>query len=244
MNCWTASFARGLASNGKINYNLALFIISLIIALYVVYGGLIAVIYTDAFQGLIMLFSMAFLLIATYSALGGIPEAHIKLTAFNDVAVKLFHESGKIVGHIGWTSSPAFGTPAWLIVVTTLILGVGIGVLAQPQLAVRLMTVKDDRDLDRAVPIGSFFVFMMTGTAFIVGALSNAYFLEKYGKPSIAMAGGNVDKIIPVFINEIMPEWFVAIFMVTLLAAAMSTLSSQFHTMVLRLEEIYFKLEF
>ncbi|MEI6846180.1 MAG: hypothetical protein WCK36_03940, partial [Candidatus Firestonebacteria bacterium] len=39
------------------------------------------------------------------------------------------------------------------------------------------------------------------------------------------------DNIIPMYIAKAMPEWFTALFMVTLLAAAMSTLSSQFHTM-------------
>ena len=43
--------------------------------------------------------------------------------------------------------------------------------------------------------------------------------------------GGNVDTIIPIFINQALPDWFVVLFMVTLLAAAMSTLSSLFHTM-------------
>ena len=43
------------------------------------------------------------------------------------------------------------------------------------------------------------------------------------------MAGGNADSIIPLYINAAMPEWFVYVFMLTLLAAAMSTSSSQFH---------------
>lgn len=40
-----------------------------------------------------------------------------------------------------------------------------------------------------------------------------------------------LDLIIPTFINMAMPQWFVYIFMLTLLAAAMSTLSSQFHAL-------------
>ncbi len=222
--------ARFMEVSLDINYNTALLFLSLIIALYVVYGGIIAVIYTDAFQGGIMLLSMIFLLAATYMFFGGITQAHEALTSFNDVAIKIFHESGKIPGHMGWTAFPALSSPAWWVLVSTLILGVGIGVLAQPQLSVRLMTVGSDRALDKAVPVGAFFVFIMVGTSFIVGALSNAYFLQLTGKPSIAVAGGNVDKIIPEFINALMPDWFIAIFMVTLLAAAMSTLSSQFHT--------------
>ena len=42
----------------------------------------------------------------------------------------------------------------WWIVVTTIVLGVGIGVLAQPQLVVRFMTVKSKRELNRALAIG------------------------------------------------------------------------------------------
>ena len=42
---------------------------------------------------------------------------------------------------------------------------------------------------------------------------------------------GNSDTIIPRFVNSAMPKWFSVLFLMTLLSAAMSTLSSQFHTM-------------
>lgn len=41
---------------------------------------------------------------------------------------------------------------------------------------------------------------------------------------------GNVDKIIPAYVKSAMPPWFGVVFLLTLLSAAMSTLSSQFHT--------------
>ena len=44
-------------------------------------------------------------------------------------------------------------------------------------------------------------------------------------------AEGVTDGIIPLFFNTFMPEWFVTIFLVILMAAGMSTISSQFHTM-------------
>ncbi|AIY89618.1 sodium:solute symporter family protein [Geoglobus acetivorans] len=220
--------ARFIEVSLNVDYNIALLIMSLVIAVYVVYGGIIAVLYTDAFQGLIMLASMILLLVSVYAWFGGAVPAHETLTGLSDIAIKTF--AGKIDGYAGWTAFPKFGSEAWITLVTSLILAVGIGVLAQPQLAVRFMTVASDRDLDRAVPVGSIFIFFTVGTAFIVGALSNAYFIETAGKPSIAVAGGNVDKVIPAFINAFMPDWFVAVFLVTLLAAAMSTLSSQFHT--------------
>jgi SSS family solute:Na+ symporter len=91
------------------------------------------------------------------------------------------------------------------------------------------MTVKSDRELNRAVLIGGIFIFLMTGTAFIVGALSNVYFFDTVGKIAIQVVGGNADNIIPAFISAALPVWFAYLFMITLLSAAMSTLSAQFH---------------
>jgi len=192
---------------------------------------------------------------------------------------------------------------------------VGIGVLAQPQLVVRFMTVKSDRELNRAVLVGGVFILMMTGVAFTVGALSNVYFfkhevirgqliattekanviakqerfetrtvpcqllhidttgngvpdthvvLKGLGKAeailpkaevitlpegrvevrpkassflrAVVSAGQgqwmfNPDSIIPIYVTSALPRWFSVLFLLTLLAAAMSTLSSQIHTM-------------
>jgi SSS family solute:Na+ symporter len=126
---------------------------------------------------------------------------------------------------------PTFGSPIWWTLVSTIILGVGIGTLAQPQLAVRFMTVKNTTSLKRAVLSGGPFIFMMVGVAYVVGALSNVYFFNTKGMLAFDVAGGNIDKIMPEYINSSMPEIFVVFFMLTLLAAAMSTLSSQFHNM-------------
>jgi SSS family solute:Na+ symporter len=210
----------------------------------------------------------------------------------------------KEIGHRGWTAMPEFGWgeknhELWWTVVTAIILGVGIGVLAQPQLIVRFMTVRSRRELDRAVPTGALFILLMTGTPFIVGSLSNVWFAQngplltgkvvkvisaeenravvqimkeaspgrwepvvnaKTGKPSMAplivaerqpavdvrdqpfervggrsiavvYAKGQADQIIPNYITMALPRWFGLLFFLTLLSAAMSTMSSQFHTL-------------
>ena len=53
---------------------------AIIVAVYVVFGGIRGVMYTDALQGTIMFFGMAFLLIATYWLLGGVVNANELLT--------------------------------------------------------------------------------------------------------------------------------------------------------------------
>ena len=211
----------------SIPYGIALTIFSLIIAAYVIAGGLKGVMYTDALQGSIMFVGMLFLLVFTYVSLGGFSSAHQALT---DLAGKV-PESLVQKGHLGWTAMPLAGSEWWYVLVTTIILGVGIGVLAQPQLVVRFMTVKSRKELNRAVFVGGIFILITVGVVYVVGSLSNVFFYNTKGVISVAAAQGNVDKIIPLYITEALPGWFGMLFTLTLLAAAMSTLSSQFHAL-------------
>ncbi|AUB84454.1 sodium:solute symporter family protein [Candidatus Thiodictyon syntrophicum] len=287
------------ATEFGVDFEVALLVFALITAAYVIPGGLKAVMYTDTFQGIVMIVAMIYLLWFTYASLGGVSEAHQYLTGMADLVPAPL----QAMGHQGWTTMPKFGWGApdydlWWTVITAIILGVGIGVLAQPQLAVRFMTVRSRRELDRAVPIGAVFILLMTGTPFAVGSLSNAWFaqhgpilkgqvvkeidpakshalvglmkesspgrwepvinpktkqpamapmvvsghesaqdaqgapldLVSGRAPSVVYAKGEVDQIIPAFITTALPRWFGLVFFLCLLAAAMSTLSSQFHT--------------
>ncbi len=274
------------------NFNIALLILALVVALYVLAGGIKAVMYTDALQGGIMVVGMLFLLFLTYSRLDGITSAHGHLTALTP----LVPEKLKAIGHRGWTMMPDFGFGdtkynLWWIMVSTITLGVGIGVLAQPQMAVRFMTVKSKREINRGLAVGGVFILLLTGVPYTVGSLSNVYFhdyetivgsvqnreqiephlgktppegtqilvwTEKgqkelkipmgketeitWGAPgqqdiirprliSIARTGGAKDQIIPTYITTALPRWFGIVFLLTLLSAAMSTLSGLLHAM-------------
>jgi SSS family solute:Na+ symporter len=317
-----------------VDNTVALFLFAVLTAAYVFYGGLKGVMYTDAFQGVVMFVGMGILLVYTYASVGGITAGHQALTDLADLTPAGY----MAIGHQGWTAMPKFGFGKidynlWWIVISTITMGVGIGVLAQPQLMVRFMTVKSKRELNRAVGVGGVFILAMTGVAFTVGALSNAYFaqhgtpflgrvvkainadqshvvlqvmkqtpsgewmdsIKETGKDGKALPGstaavktdavgkwlpvakttgadgvvregvvvsvvldkaqpylsdkigpnaiaqgrgisltyakGDSDQIIPMFIKSAMPGWFGIVFLLTLLAAAMSTLSSQFHTL-------------
>ena len=288
------------ASQFHVDFEVALLIFSLLTAAYVIPGGLKAVMYTDTLQGLIMILGMLFLLWFTYDSLGGVSTAHRELTDLANLVPPALQE----MGHRGWTAMPEFGWGAkgyelWWTVVSSIILGVGIGVLAQPQLIVRFMTVRSRRELDRAVPAGAVFILLMVGTPYLLGSLSNAWFARhgallsgrvvqvidagqdralvqlmreggsgrweavvhpKTGKaveapmqivarspaldaagqpfekvsgrsPAAVYAKGQADQIIPLYIPSALPRWFGLLFFLTLLSAAMSTLSSQFHTL-------------
>jgi SSS family solute:Na+ symporter len=207
------------------NFDYVIIVFTAIVAVYVIMGGLKAVMYTDAFQGSIMFFMMIIFLVFTYQAVGGVITGHEALGALADRVPENLQKGGVI----GWTQGAKFGSPLWMTIYTTIIYGVGIGVLAQPQLAVRFMTVRSDRELNRGVLFGGIFILAMTGAAFVTGALSNVVFVQHTGKIAIEAAHGNMDKIIPTYIEGFFPDWFGTLFLCAMFAAAMSTLSSQYH---------------
>ncbi len=210
---------------GVMNFDVALIAFALIIAFYVVIGGLKGVMYVDAFMGVIMVLGMVALLICTYTELGGFIGAHRELSEM----APLVPADLQAKGHAGWTRMPVFGKECWWMLVTSLMAGVGIGALAQPQLAVRFMTVKSGQQLNRAILVGSIFILLTAGVAYVIGGLSNVWFYRTTGKIAVEAAGGNADVVMPLFIQSSMPRVFYYIFTVTLLSAGMSTLSSLLH---------------
>ena len=218
--------ARFIEESLKIDFNIALFILALVVGIYVITGGLKAVMYSDAFSAVIMFSGMLMLLVGGYRAVGGVVDGHRGLAALAEMVPEELVE----IGHQGWTAMPQMGSPLWITIVTSIILGVGIGVLAQPQLSMRFMTVKENKALYQAVLVGGIFIFVMTATVYLIGPLSNLYFFETEGAIALNIVpDGNVDLIIPTLISRIMPTWFLYLFMLTMLSAAISTVSSLVH---------------
>lgn len=210
-----------------VDYDVSLLVFTLIIAAYVIAGGMKGVMYTDALQAVIMFVCMLFLSFWIFHVLGmGVTEANSTLTHMADQVPDNLRD----LGHQGWTAMPSLGSPQWYTLVTSLILGVGIGCLAQPQLVVRFMTVKSTKQLNQGVLIGCVFLAVTVGVIYYVGALSNLFFMQTEGKLAVQVVP-DMDKIIPYFISKAMPEWFSVVFMLCIISASMSTLSAQFHTM-------------
>ena len=199
-------------------------IFTLVVGIYLIVGGLYAVMWTHAVQGVLMLIGMLILAIGIYGMLGGIGPA-------NEAAAALTHE--QLIG-MGWknvpvgfttlTSVPEAFSPAFMFLLT-LIFGVGIGVLAQPQLIVRYLSAKDEKSLRRAIPYGGIFILLMTFIAFSIGPLCNVLMINNN-----LTYPGTPDKVVPLIVNQLFPSWFIVLFLFAILAAAMSTASALFHT--------------
>ena len=181
--------ARFLESSLLIDFNICLLILTIIITFYVLFGGIKGVMYTDALQGVIMVAAMAFLLVFVYWMFGGVEPANSALTNM----ANLYPASAAANGGVGWTAFPTLNSPYWWTLVSSTLIGVGIGVLAQPSLIVRFMTVKSDKELNRSVLIGGIFIAILPTTAYIVGSLSNVYFMDKIGQIAVDAVGGNIE---------------------------------------------------
>ena len=216
-------------TNPDFYYHVSLVIFAILIAFYVILGGLKGIMYTDALLGSIMLLGLTSLLVLGYYRLGGVVEAHKALSdmayLFQDRLPDFYKDGAR-----GWTVMPEINTVWWWTLVSTLIFGVGIGALAQPQLVVRFMSVKSCRELNRAVMIGAFFILMTVGSAYLIGALSNVFFWQQKQQIAFEAAGGNMDRIIPLFISSALPPVVLYVFVLSMIAAAMSTLSSLYHS--------------
>ena len=222
-----------------IERDVALLGLSLIVALYVTYGGVIAVMYNDALQAAVMFVGMAVILVFTFWKLGGVGEAFGAISDLWNMKMSDADLAGLVSkGFDGWSSVPEFGSDIWLTVITTLVLGVGIGSLAQPQLAVRFMSAKDDKTLSKSMWIGALFILVILGTAFTIGPLSNAFFYSELGDAQwkAIVLNGNSDMIIPEYVNALFAgvtfgDLFISLFILALVCASISTMSALFHSM-------------
>jgi len=225
-----------------IPYWICVVIFTLVVGLYLTVGGLYAVMWTHAIQGVLMVIGMLILTIGIYMMLGGVGPAHEVTAALTPEMLSGIGSPAATQAPNGLTSMPPILSQPFMLLLT-LVFGVGIGVLAQPQLIVRYLSAKNEKALRRAIPYGGIFIILMTFTAFSIGPLCNELMVNapKYSS-SISnslmyptkMVGGvavpNPDAVVPLVVNEFFPSWFIILFLFAVLSAAMSTASALFHT--------------
>ena len=215
-------------------YNYVLIIIAVIVGLYVIFGGVIAVMYNDVLQASLMMVGMLIIFGVTIFALdGGFVGGMETLGTLNETTGM----PGALPGAVGFTNMPVFLSKEFWLVVSTFILGVGIGAMTQPQLVVRFLSAKDDKMLSRSMIVGSIFTLAIVGIAYTVGALTNVYFWQEHSMTSFQYISSlklGVDFIIPQYVLEVFSNggwgnFFICAFVLSLLAAAVSTLSALMH---------------
>ena len=230
MVAYTSAVFLAIASLFEISFGIpfeiCVVIFTIIVALYLVAGGLYAVMWTHAIQGILMVVGMLILTIWIYSMLGGLVPAHEAAASLTPDILESIGSPAATQAPNGLTSMPSVLSPPFMMILT-LIFGVGIGVLAQPQLITRYLTAKNERALRLAVPYGGIFILLMTFAAFSIGPLCNVLMVNNG-----LTFPGTPDKVLPLIVSteSLFPQWFLFIFLFAILSAAMSTASALFHT--------------
>jgi SSS family solute:Na+ symporter len=130
----------------KVDYHLALLVMSVIVTGYVLAGGLKGVMLTDALQGVIMFVAMIILLVMVFDSVGGMDAGLSKLemvwdktvTPLASVNIKdlaagspdFLMKLSMNWGFQGWNKMPIFLSEGWLFIITTIAIGADVDVPA------------------------------------------------------------------------------------------------------------------
>ncbi|EPW0357853.1 sodium/proline symporter PutP [Campylobacter coli] len=184
-----------------IRYEYALTTGTLIIVAYTFLGGYKAVCWTDLLQGLLMMGALIVVPTVMLYHLGGFGEAMAVIEEIKPNALSM----GEGIGALSIVSALAWG----------------LGYFGQPHILVRFMSIRSTKDIPAATFVGiSWMVISLIGACFI-GLLGIAY-VHKF-----ELTLQDPEKIFIVMSQLLFNPWIAGILLSAILAAIMSTASSQ-----------------
>lgn len=206
---FTFYVSSGMVAGGKFfdssfgfDYHTGLLIVSAVVVAYTLFGGFLAVSYTDFLQGLIMFLALVTVPIFGVFYTGGLGQTIESIKAVNTEQLSLFASTATVAGVIS--------SVAW-----------GLGYFGQPHIIVRFMAIKSVKETKEARRIGISWMILSLGGAIATALVGLAYFQQN---------GNKIDDPETIFIvmGQILFHPFVAgIMLAAILAAIMSTISSQ-----------------
>ncbi|CAM3917215.1 sodium/proline symporter PutP [Mesobacillus zeae] len=185
-----------------IDYVTGLLIVSAVVVAYTLFGGFLAVSYTDFIQGMMMLVALLLVPILGFGKTGGPAETFDTIRAI-DPALLDFLKGTTLVGIIS--------AVAW-----------GLGYFGQPHIIVRFMAISSVKETKSARRIGmGWMIFSLLGTIFT--ALIGLAFFEQ--NPGYKL--GNPEAVVIELGQIFFHPLFAGFLLAAVLAAIMSTISSQ-----------------
>ncbi len=193
-----------------LNYFWGAIIGFLIVLVYIFIGGFVAVVWSDFFQGLLMFFGLVLLPIVIW---------------FN-----MNHGQGIIEGlqNIDPSLTNIWGghTDVWMNVFTMLGFAmIGLGFLGSPQVYVRFMSIKNEKEIDHGKWVAVIFTLLTDAAAVTIGILARIIFTEN-GQDVEAVFGTGATDVLKVATENFLPNILVAIYVAIVLSAIMSTIDS------------------
>ncbi len=191
------------------DYEVGAILGALIVVIYCFAGGIRASIWTDAVQSMVMLFSMGLLLVVTTNHAGGWGAMWEALTAMDPRFVSV------------WPEAPKFGLALFIVGW----MFAGFGVVGQPHIMVRAMSIDSADNMGTARRVYVFYNAVFAASAIAVGLAARATL------PGLTdgfdLASFDAELALPKLALALLPNVVVGLCLAGLFAATMSTADSQ-----------------
>ena len=206
---FTFYVSSGMVAGGKFftssfgyDYHTGMLIVSGVVVAYTLFGGFLAISYTDFLQGLTMFLALITVPVFGLFLTGGLGETIDSIKTVNPEHLPLFASTATVAGVIS--------SVAW-----------GLGYFGQPHIIVRFMAIKSVKETTSARRIGiGWMIFSLAG-AIATALVGVAYYQQNGGELADA-------ETVFIVLGQILFHPFVAgIMLAAILAAIMSTISSQ-----------------
>ena len=207
---YSASIFKGLGHLFEtvfhISFDLALILMIVFTGVYLILGGYFAIVIIDFIQGILMIAGAAAMFAVIAGEGGGF---------------------GAILGTIQANypvNVPPAAQPSALTIVS-LVFMTSFGTWGLPQMTQKYYAIKDEAVIPRAIVACTIFAAVVGFCAYFVGTTSHAFFTSDT-VPRLANGRINFDLIVPTLLTTHLPETLIALILLFVLSASMSTLSS------------------
>ena len=208
---YTASLYNGLsrlfAMAFDIDYAWCVIIMAVLTAIYVIAGGYMATAINDFIQGIVMIVGIVAVIAAVLSANGGFLNALDLMGQVEDATVST--TPGVFASFFGPDPANLLG----VVILTSL------GTWGLPQMVQKFYAIKNEKQIGKGMIISTLFAAVVAGGCYFLGGFGRLY------ADKIDIAANGYDSVIPTML-EGLPTVLIALVIVLVLAASMSTLSS------------------
>ncbi|MDR1052671.1 MAG: sodium:solute symporter family protein [Planctomycetaceae bacterium] len=191
----------------RVSFTFVLTIISLLSFLYITGGGYKAIARIDFIQGIIMFGGSLLMVYAVARHYGGIATASADVTAMLQKRLS----SGDI-------------KPVPWFVLPSVVFMTSLGVWGLPQMVHKYYAIRDEKEIWRGAVITTIFAAVIGCAAYFTGAMTHLMEADKI--PHLANGGVNFDQLVPDLVASHLPQALLAVILLLVLSASLSTLSS------------------
>ena len=213
---YTASLYNGLSRLFEMAFGIPYFwcvlAMSVLTGIYVIAGGYMATAVNDFIQGLIMLAGIVAVIAAVLSKNGGFLGSLQGLAAVSD----------PLVSETPGIFNSFFGPdPLGLLGVVLL---TSLGTWGLPQMVGKFYAIKSEGDIHKGTVISTVFAIVVAGGCYFLGGFGRL-FSDVIGVAENGAPVGGYDAVIPAMLSGL-PDLLIAVVIILVLSASMSTLSS------------------